>query len=206
MSFDEIDKSNNLTATNSSSEKHYCNKCAVNVADLNARFCGQCGTRLTAAPVKRLDLYEWEKKIAVHLGVDNVILTRGDVNDKYNFCQTLIDEIAQVEGQLIVVRLRDNAHSRIASFRLTRMPGCCGVCISTENHIEPNYRGRKLNNLLNEFRMAVARELGYTIMLCSDVSTNTPQKKTLIKNGWKDIYQFKNKRTNNIIDLSVVEL
>lgn len=94
----------------------------------------------------------------------------------------------------------------ISTFRLVEMKGCCGIMISTNNTIYGKYTGKGLNNILNQFRIDLARELGYTILMCTDLDNNEPQRKTLIKNGWKDIYKFVNKRTNNLLNISIIDL
>lgn len=96
--------------------------------------------------------------------------------------------------------------SVISSFTLQQLPGCCGVCVSHDNRISLKYRGKGLNNILNQFRIDIARDLGYTILMCTDVHDNIAQKKTLVKNGWQDIFRFRNKRTNNLVDISIVQL
>jgi hypothetical protein len=94
----------------------------------------------------------------------------------------------------------------IASFSLLEMPGCCGICISTKSYVEYNYRGKGVNLLLNNFRIEVARNLGYGILLCTDVKSNTAQLNTLNKNNWKHIHEFLNPRTGNLLNISIKEL
>lgn len=95
----------------------------------------------------------------------------------------------------------------IAVFKMLRMPGCCGVCISTGSVIfENNFRGKGLGSILNRLRIDMARKAGYGILFCTDVEKNIPQRKILSKNGWSDIYQFNNPRTKNEVILSVIKL
>ena len=42
--------------------------------------------------------------------------------------------------------------------------------------------------------------------MCTDLKSNTPQMKTLDKNGWKHIHEFKNPRTGNILNVTIKEL
>ena len=94
----------------------------------------------------------------------------------------------------------------VASMRLYQLPGCCGVAVSSGSTVVEKYRRKGLNTILNKFRMELAKHMGYTVLLCSDLHSNEASKKTLAKNGWKDIYQFKNKRTNNVIDIAAINL
>ena len=94
----------------------------------------------------------------------------------------------------------------ISKFELVQMPGCCGVCISTGTYVNPEFRGKGVNSLLNNFRIDIAKDLGYGLLICTDLKSNTPQMKTLDKNGWKHIHEFKNPRTGNILNITIKEL
>lgn len=94
----------------------------------------------------------------------------------------------------------------ISNFTLVQMIGCCGICVSTGVYVHNQYQNKGINTILNNFRINVAKELGYGILLCTDVSYNIAEIKTLDKNGWKHIYNFKNPRTSNKINISIKEL
>lgn len=101
--------------------------------------------------------------------------------------------------------IRTKTHN-IAGFTMLQLPGCCGVAISTRAVVGVPYRKRGLGALLNELRKDIAREAGYTVLMCTDVTRNTPQRKILEKNGWKNVFSFVNRRTGNEVAISVVEL
>ena len=94
----------------------------------------------------------------------------------------------------------------ISTFRLLQMVGCCGICISTGTYVNPDFRGKGVNIILNNFRIDIAKHLGYGLLMCTDLKSNTPQMKTLDKNGWKHIHEFKNPRTGNILNITIKEL
>ena len=94
----------------------------------------------------------------------------------------------------------------ISQFKLIQMIGCCGICVSTGVYVHNEYRNKGVNTILNNFRIDIAKELGYGLLLCTDVSNNTAEVKTLDKNGWKHVYNFKNPRTSNKINISIKEL
>jgi len=89
----------------------------------------------------------------------------------------------------------------VAGFSLSQMPGCCGLCVSHDAYVISSLRGRGIGTALNELRIYLARNMGYTCLLCTDVDSNEPQKKILSKNGWKTNMTFCNKRTGNIVNL-----
>jgi len=93
-----------------------------------------------------------------------------------------------------------------ATFTLVCMPGCCGIAISTACTVATPFRGKGLGTLLNRMRMQMAYELGYSVMLCTDVMNNTPQQLILRKNKWMRLLQFDNRRTYNSISLDWVPL
>lgn len=94
----------------------------------------------------------------------------------------------------------------IAGFKLYEMPHCCGILVSCNAYVQPSFRGKRVGTLLNNLRQEIARAMGYTVMICTDIARNTPQRKLLKTNGWKDILEFKNKRTGNTILLSYIGL
>ena len=94
----------------------------------------------------------------------------------------------------------------ISRFELAQMLGCCGICISTGTYVHPEFRGKGVNSLLNNFRINIARHLGYGLLMCTDLKSNIPQMKTLDKNGWKHIHEFENPRTGNILNVTIKEL
>ena len=99
-----------------------------------------------------------------------------------------------------------NKDKIISQFKLIQMSGCCGICISTGTYVNPDFRGKGVNIILNNFRIDIAKHLGYGLLMCTDLKSNTPQMKTLDKNGWKHIHEFKNPRTGNILNITIKEL
>lgn len=102
--------------------------------------------------------------------------------------------------------LSGDNHISIADFSLTQLPGCCGILVSHSSCIGSEFRKKGLGNLLHELRIELAKLNGYTILLCTDVVGNVHQKKILDKFGWESIFQFRNKRTNNWVEISVKDL
>ena len=94
----------------------------------------------------------------------------------------------------------------IASFQLTQLPGCCAYVVSTGSYISVPYRKRGLGTILNNFRIDIAKHLGYTAIICTDLDNNVPQRKILEKNGWKDVHSLTNKRTDNFLHLTIKDL
>lgn len=69
-----------------------------------------------------------------------------------------------------------------------------------------DYPEKVLNILANQLRQDIARSEGYTALMCTDVESNEPERRTLAHNGWHDIYGVVNKRTQNRVLLSLKEL
>lgn len=95
---------------------------------------------------------------------------------------------------------------RIAQFSLYQFPSCCAFCVSTGAYVEEQYRRRGINTIANRLRQWIAKEAGYSALICTDVANNVAERKTLAKNGFKDIYELDNKRTGNRVLISVKEL
>jgi len=97
-------------------------------------------------------------------------------------------------------------YNLVASMRLYQMPGCCGVAVSSASLVTSTYRRKGINTILNKFRIDLAKHMRYTVLMCTDITSNIGCKKTLTKNGWNDIHQFRNQRTNNTVDVSLINL
>jgi len=94
----------------------------------------------------------------------------------------------------------------VSKFNLQQLPGCCGVLLSTGSSVCGKYQGKGVATRLNAFRRAIAHHEGYSLMLCTDVASNTPQSKVLARNGWKNVHTFVNARTHNTLNISVAEI
>jgi hypothetical protein len=100
----------------------------------------------------------------------------------------------------------DSRSSVVGSFKLYQLPHCCGVLVSCNAFVSERLRGMRIGTTLNTMRQDIGRSLGYTIMICTDLAKNTPQCKLLATNGWKNILEFKNKRTGNQLYLAYIGL
>jgi hypothetical protein len=108
--------------------------------------------------------------------------------------------------RLITTGSRVGIDRVIAGFNLMQMPACCGICVLTGSYVNYDFRSRGIATLLGQLQRDIATWNGFTVLLCTDVATNTPQKKVLSRNGWFDIWRFQNKRTDNHVDISVTDL
>jgi hypothetical protein len=119
------------------------------------------------------------------------------------------------EGDFVVKRMDDAASKShpanywdlvISTFKLYRMPHCCGIVVSCNANVRETYRHKRVGTVLNNLRQDIARMLGYTVMLCTDIAQNEHQRRLLKTNGWKDVLDFKNRRTGNTVILSYIGL
>lgn len=99
-----------------------------------------------------------------------------------------------------------NKGSHMGGFRLYEMPHCCGIMLSCGSWVEKEYTGKGLGKELNKLRQEIGKKYGYSLILCTDLETNTAQRRILKSNEWVDIYQFKNKRTTNVLNITVKEI
>ena len=94
----------------------------------------------------------------------------------------------------------------VTSWSMQTLPGCCGICLSNNAFVWGRYHGKGVNTIANKIRIAIAKQAGYGIILCTDRDENTAQRKTLARNGWTDIHQFENPRTGNLVNISIKNL
>lgn len=94
----------------------------------------------------------------------------------------------------------------IASWGLYEFPSCCAFCVSTQALVVEKFRKRGINKLSNEFRQELARAEGYSALVCTDDIANIAERRTLQANGFLDVYQILNKRTDHYVAISVKPL
>ena len=147
---------------------------------------------------------KYTKKLKELLSQDIVI--QYSVNGKNK--NLTLEELMYVKDTFYGLKFEiiDLQGNLISTFRLLQMVGCCGICISTGTYVHPDFRGKGVNIILNNFRIDIAKHLGYGLLMCTDLKSNTPQMKTLDKNGWKHIHEFQNPRTGNILNITIKEL
>jgi hypothetical protein len=82
-------------------------------------------------------------------------------------------------------------------FTFATLPGNCGIVVSTDTWIAEKWRRQGSAARLHKIKDIIARQLGYSLMLSTTISTNMPQVVSAAKAGWKFVDHFKNGRTNN---------
>ena len=94
----------------------------------------------------------------------------------------------------------------VTSFGLHQFPSYCALCASTQAFVEPVFRRKGINKLSNEFRQKIAAKEGYAALVCTDVLTNEAERRTLMNQGFVDLFQVHNHRTGNDVVMSVKRL
>lgn len=105
-----------------------------------------------------------------------------------------------------VIQQIGNVQKVISTWNLYQLQHCCAFMVSCNVKVEESYRGKRIGTILNQLRQDIGRLLGYSSILCTDIEQNVNQRKLLKTNGWKDIHSVVNKRTNNRVYLSVVNI
>ncbi len=97
-------------------------------------------------------------------------------------------------------------NSLLTTFELYKMPHCCAILVSCKAFVTEKFRNKRIGTIMNSFRQDIGRVLGYSLLFCTDIEQNECQRKLLKTNGWKDVHSVVNKRTNNRVYLSVINI
>jgi len=94
----------------------------------------------------------------------------------------------------------------IATFSLQELPGCCGVIVSFWSEVTPEYRKKGIGAELLEIRMMAARAMRYGSMLATVDKANNDEVTLLNKANWSKAKEFRNPRTQNLIEIYLINL
>jgi hypothetical protein len=102
-------------------------------------------------------------------------------------------------GYFNIINTDDN--SLVSKFILQQLQGCNGIVISRKVLILDNYKGKGYGSIFCKLREDIARNFGYSSMMCTVVSGNEKQEKIMLKNAWNNIGNFYNKKTTNVVNI-----
>lgn len=150
---------------------------------------------------------EFSPEIAASLGVADIDLSLQKVDAPHDHKYTSGSWYLRMRpGKDTPSWYKHTAYEPIASWRLDMLPGCCGVCVSNGVGVRSRFQRKGLGTILSRLRARMAGVDGYGLLLCTDLLSNTAQRRILTKNGWRDIHTFVNPRTTNDIAISVLNL
>jgi GNAT superfamily N-acetyltransferase len=158
------------------------------------------------------------KSLSVLTGVplENIVVYYRESNGKHTLIKTegYFSYSKDEAGKAGYYIIYDNRHSSgfnklgsiITSWRLGQLPGCCAIALSTGVYIAPEHRSKGVGDLCHKFRIEIAKYLDYSMLMCTDIDSNKAQRAILKKNGWADVADVVNKRTNNHVFVSTLKL
>jgi hypothetical protein len=92
----------------------------------------------------------------------------------------------------------------IASFKLTQMPGNCGIIVSHSTYVDYTYRKKGIATIFQTMKEKLAQYTNYTVMYATTVISNEYEIKVLEKSGWvkaPNSFLFTNRRTSNEVTM-----
>lgn len=93
-----------------------------------------------------------------------------------------------------------------AAYKLAEMPGCCGLAISYNAEIHPDVQGFGLGEHFHKERLELISRFGYSCAICTVTEQNTKQIELLLKNNWRRVHSFINRRTRNVVQIWVKDI
>lgn len=128
--------------------------------------------------------------------IDNFLKKHGD-NWRYNYSPFYHYKTGEMNGGLFT--FIDSENESITTFKLSQMEACNGICVSSKVQIFEKYRGKGLGKCFCALRSDLAVHFGYSLLHCTVVDANKPQRKIMAANGWRAIQYFKNEKTGNTV-------
>lgn len=169
-----------------------------NIGDLMTKYEGKIAKILELKPADvQIKLAHYDKAVAGDPQWETV-----NKNGDFLCTETSSSNAGWHIGRFMVFA----AKNVISSFDLSELPHCCGILVSHGAHVYYPHQNKGIGTLLQKFRIDLAKRLGYTIMLCTDVKSNKYQRKILEKHGWKDVLEFQNSRSGNTVAVSCLNV
>lgn len=96
----------------------------------------------------------------------------------------------------------------MAWFHINQMWGLCGMAVVHNANVSDTYTKKGLGKLLAQMKIDMATNMGYGSLVMSNVDfpSRAPHRKIAMGAGFRDLYTFKNPRTQNKINLMVIDL
>jgi hypothetical protein len=104
-------------------------------------------------------------------------------------------------------RHSDDTSTKVGTFALEPMPGCCGIVVSKGSYLEPNQRSQhNISRWFHDLKALTAKHFGYSTMLMTTQLRNFPEVCGASRSKWRFFHAFRNKRTDNDIGIAVKDL
>lgn len=106
--------------------------------------------------------------------------------------------ICLIKGKTLYFILRKK-DSVISQWQFSGLFGNCGVIVSSYANVQSYYQKCGWGTLLNKFRILLAKEMGYSAIMCTVINDNAHQIYILKRNKWEPAWSFKNRITGRNI-------
>jgi len=117
-----------------------------------------------------------------------------------------IKEETYDRGILYLYGYEKNTFKVIFRVGFAELPGCCGVCVSTGTYVHDRYNGKGIGKVLMALKKYIARHMGYTVLLLTEIERSSRNRKIINKTGFTDFFDFLNNRSGNVVVLSAIPL
>jgi hypothetical protein len=86
-------------------------------------------------------------------------------------------------------------------WNLTELPGCDQVVVSHGVFTKIPERGKGKGGVHHKERLAMIKQLGFDMALCTVNMENAPERKILESHGWLWLTSFTSSKTGNVVGL-----
>ena len=118
-----------------------------------------------------------------------------------------VSSLVDVGGYYIRVMGEEELYTPIITgIKMESFGGNCGICIARGLNTHTKYRNKGFGSLLFELATELARQCGYSLLMCTDVAYAVFVGKIMDKFDAVKVHNFSNKRSLNRCDVFVVSL
>ncbi len=94
----------------------------------------------------------------------------------------------------------------LGGFSLDQLQGCCGAAVFFHSFIMPEHTNKGIGQSFVKLAKCICKDKDFSVMMCTDRIDNSPQVNIMNKLEFISHLIFKNRKTNNFVELRSTDL
>lgn len=136
--------------------------------------------------------------------LNEIKITRFFSKEKFVFILSSFTNFMLSIPHLITI-LDEDKKNVIGSYKIVQFPGCCGILILYNVQVEETFRRKGIGKLIFSEVERIAKECNFSLIVCTYID-ECISSKIIDSLNWKKVFHFRNKITNNMVNIAIKQL